>query len=150
MNAFGCVPAVGRAFYAAYSTCCAREVSVVQYACTTITTSGLDAHRVPVVTLDNRDDAHRPGLYGCMVTGFSFFHCVASPFHSFVTIRLHVLCETRYHWKDRLTEKGRHTHVRDLVPVYFQAFPGNTRVSGTFLHSLTPRPKQNIWLGCTS
>ena len=31
VHAFGCVPAVGRAFYAACSTCCAREVSVVQH-----------------------------------------------------------------------------------------------------------------------
>ena len=29
MRKFGCVPAVGRAFYAACSTCCARDVSVV-------------------------------------------------------------------------------------------------------------------------
>ena len=37
----------------------------------------------------NAEMYRRSGLAGCMgflwVTGFSFFHCVASPFHSFVT-----------------------------------------------------------------
>ena len=42
-----------------------RSTSRATRPITTRTTSGLDAYRVPVVTLDNRDDAHRPGLYGC-------------------------------------------------------------------------------------
>ena len=29
------------------------------------------------------------------VNGFSFFHCVASPFHSFVTIHMHALASPR-------------------------------------------------------
>ena len=37
----------------------------------------------------NANVLHQRWLAGCMgflwVTGFSFFHCVASPFHSFVT-----------------------------------------------------------------
>ena len=43
------------------------------------------------------------------VTGFSFFHCVASPFHSFVT----TLCRADAYVRLRGFNRVSHTRARD-------------------------------------
>ena len=90
---------------------------------TTRTTSGLNAHWVPVVTLDDLDDVHRPSRSG--------WSCV----------------KKRIYWVDSFTEKSPRTFVRGHILVCLQSFPRNTRVPSAFLHSLTPRPMENHWQG---
>ena len=96
----------GRLRHALLSSC-SHYKATSAHALTTRTISGLNAHRVPVVTLDDLDDVHRPSRSGwsCCVKGGSTGWTV-------------------------LSGKTPRTCVRGHLLLQLQSFSGNTCVPG--------------------